>query len=302
MRSIADIKQTSPTEPQLVEGLLLTDYLELTHMSGSCIVTGHKKSLLHLKEDYETINETTDAMRLGSLADALLFDSIVPAVRQGRTIKDAIEEFDEYHPVFTGKTRRGKEWDEFSETYGEGYFRTYDERQRVVEMATRIATNSVAAPYWAEGISQSTILTSEHGVLLKHRPDWISTSGYIVDMKTTQDVSRCSQTVRSFGYHIKMAMYRRALKLAIGKELPCVLIFVEQSPPYDVVVMPLDVATLDTYEDTALTIVRRVSECLESGEWPGVAGGEEMEYTPSYDEMAEDVGWSEAYGEQPEAA
>src|SRR5690606_15263242 len=112
------------------------------------------------------------------------------------------------------------------------------ERQSVVEVATHIITDPVAAPYWKEGVAQSTILTVENGIRLKHRPDWIANGEAIVDMKTTADATRCSSTVRSFAYHTKMALYRLAVQRITGHQLPCVLIFVEQKPPYDVVVMP----------------------------------------------------------------
>ena len=278
-------------EPQVIEGLLLSDYLALRALSGSSVVHGHRKSMLHLRHDYEYESATTDAMILGAAADCLLFDVLVPAIRAGRSMAAALEEFDEAWPLWTGGRRYGKAWDEFQEHHGDQYLRNEDDRDRVIQMTTRIATDPVARPYWEQGVAQSTIVTSEHGIRLKHRPDWIAHRA-IVDMKTTQDISRVHGTVRGFGYQIKMAMYRLALKRCTGNELPCVLIFVEQKPPHDVVVMPLDVATLGIYEEIALDILKRLRVCIEQDHWPGVANGQEMMYEPSYGEMDE-LAWEE---------
>lgn len=288
MRDIRDVLATEDDPNVLVEGMFLTDYLALPHLSGSPL---SEPSMKHVRCSYENEVETTDAMRRGAAADSLVFDVLVPAVRIGRKLSDAIDEFDEYWPVFSG-TRRGKEWTAFNEEHGESYFRSYGERQDVIAMAKAIITDPAAAPYWSEGLSQGTFLTVEHGIRLKHRPDWIATDKALVDMKTTQDITRCDSTVRSFGYHQKMAMYRRAVEVVSGARLPCVLIFVEQKPPHDVRVMPLDEFTLDKYWDAASKKIQRVRDCLASGEWPGITDGREMPYEPTYAEM-EEVHWAD---------
>ena len=283
MKHISDVLATEDTSPQLIEGMALCDYLALPHLSGSPIGA---PSMKHLRCRYETEQPITDAMRLGSAADCLVFDCMVPAVRTGRSLHDAIAEFDEAWPVFGG-TRRGAKWDEFSAEHGDAYFRSYDERQNVVEMSRHIITDAVAAPYWQEGVSQSTLLTVERGVRLKHRPDWIASDSAIVDMKTTADATRCSSTVRSFAYHTKMALYRLAVQRITGRQLPCVLIFVEQKPPYDVVVMPIDEATLSLREEQALKTIAKLRQCIEDDHWPGLANGEELPYEPTMQEMDE---------------
>src|SRR5690606_21152824 len=109
----------------------------------------------------------------------------------------------------------------------------------------------------------------------------------IVDMKTTADATRCSSTVRSFAYHTKMALYRLAVQRITGRQLPCVLIFVEQKPPYDVVVMPIDEATLSLREEQALKTIAKLRQCIEDDHWPGLANGEELPYEPTMQEMDE---------------
>ena len=283
MKSITDVLATEETEPQLIEGMVLSDYLELPHLSGSPL---SEPSMLHLRHKYETAQKTTDAMRKGAIADAYVFDILVPAVRSGRALTDALDEADEEFPVFGG-TRRGSKWDEFHELHGEHYFTKYEERQEIVGMAVHIINNPVARPYWDEGLSQCTLLASEYGIRVKGRPDWISMKMAIVDMKTTAQLPRASYTVRDFGYHTKMALYRRWLRRVTGNELPCVLIFVEQSPPHDVVVMPIDETTLSLREEQALQTLERLRQCIEEDVWPGISQGAEVPYEPSYAEMDE---------------
>lgn len=290
MKSIKDV--LAPVDDEVAtftSGLSLADYLAMPHLSCSPLSA---PSMKHMRHAYETVQKTTDAMKIGAAADSLVFDALAPAVRAGRPIRDAIAEFDELYPVFGG-TRRGAKWNEFSEEHGERYFRSDDERDAVIDMATAIITDPVAAPYWTEGVSQGTITTVEHGIRLKHRPDWIAT-GAIVDMKTTRDITRCDQTVRSFSYHQKMAMYRRAVNRQSGHQLPCVLIFVEQMPPHDVLVMPLDSAVLDKHEQSGLDTLKRLRECIDRDHWPGVANGQEVPYTPSFVEMDEAIQWADA--------
>lgn len=289
MRSIKQVLQLEYEVPTVVEGLLLTDYLALPRMSGSPLTA---PSMKHLRTSYETVAVVTDPMRIGSAVDSLLFDSMVTAIRDGRPLQDALDEYDEEFPVFTGKKRAGDKWSEFHAEHGEHYFRSYHERQQAVDTALSVATDATAATYWTEGLSQLTLLTSENGILLKQRPDWIATERAIVDLKTTADLTRCSQTVRRFGYHRKMALYQQSVKRCFDRRLPCVLIFGEQQPPHDVVVMTLDQSTLDKQREIAYGMLKQLRRCIHTDQWPGVANGEEQPYEPSYEEM-EEVYWED---------
>jgi hypothetical protein len=288
VKQITDVL-TDTEASELIEGLSLVEYLELPHASGSILNT---PSMKHARAAYEKPQKTTDPMRKGSLADTLLFDYIVPTVRNGGGVPDGIKCWDDDFPVFEG-TRRGKKWDEFHESHGDDYLNSYVERQDIVSMVTAIATDPAAAPYWRAGVAQTTLTVTEGGVLMKGRPDWV-TDDFIVDMKTTAriDARSLSRTTFDLAYHWKMALYRRWWERCTKKRLGCVLIFVEQSEPYDVVVMPLNEAILGLAEEKALKRVAALKQCIEADYWPGVANGEPLELEiPSWE--MEDVEWQE---------
>lgn len=73
------------------------------------------------------------------------------------------------------------------------------------------------------------------GLDLKCRPDWLTDSGWLVDIKTTQDASLkgFQKAVANYRYHVQAAHYLNVFKLATG-DTPRGFIFiaVESSDPY----------------------------------------------------------------------
>lgn len=278
-------------EDQLVEGMSLVDYLSGPEMSGSSL---NEPSLKHVRSHYETVPPVvTDPMRKGSATDALLFDYLVPAKREGRHLFDAVTDFDSDWPVFGGKQRHGKEWQDFQDEYGEQYLRNDEERAEIIAMLKAVAEDPVAARYWEEGVAQAVTRCTEEGLLFKGRPDWVCQSS-IVDLKTTARIEgrALSNTTFRLGYQTKAALYRRWWKRLTGEEKPCVLIFVESKPPFDVVVVTLDQATLMLAEERALATIKQLREAIDTDTWPGVAKGEEMPLEVPPWEM-EELEWQE---------
>jgi len=263
-------------QDRIANGLDLPAYLALPHMSGSSLNQPSPKTptVKHMRSHYETNTKVTDPMRVGAATDSLLFDYLVPARRDGCDLVDAVDEFDADWPVF-GKTRKGEVWDEFHDEHGENYLRTYDERQEIIAMLNAVVADPCAARYWTEGVAQCTTLCTENGLLFKGRPDWVCDDA-IVDLKTTARIDRCSSTTFSLGYHTKLALYRRWWRQLTGVEKPCVLIFVESQPPFDVAVVQVDVATLMLAEEKAIDRIRSLREAIDRDVWPGVANGQEM--------------------------
>jgi len=115
----------------------------------------------------------------------------------------------------------------------------------------------------------------ETGVLVRIRMDALTQSGWIVDLKKTQDASPAAvaRSVAKFGYHHQDAFYTDVLGWACG-EPPAgfVFVFVEELPPHAVgvyVLIPED-------RDRGRRLYRRnlnlYARCLERGEWPGYGG------------------------------
>ena len=67
------------------------------------------------------------------------------------------------------------------------------------------------------------------------------------------------------------------------------MIVLESRPPHDVAVVPVPDAVLDNGVDKALRIIDKVGHCIESDEWPGIAGGDSMPLVVPWYEMEEET-------------
>lgn len=291
MKNIFDIHAKSDDKDELLVDVDLMRYLSGREMSGSCLL---KESMLHVRHSYENESVTTDAMRKGSAADALLFDFLIPARQHGHSLPDAVEAFDAEWPVWEG-SRRGKGWDEFYSDHGENYLIETDathERADILGMLNAVVSDPIAAPYWETGVSQVVTKFTEKGLRFKGRMDWLSSRG-IIDLKTTARFSahHLSRTTFNFGYNVKMALYRRwHSHIVAGDKLPCRLIYVESKAPYDVAVVPIESVILDLAEEKALDQISALRIAIDKDEWPGVANGQEVPLdVPSYE--MDEVEW-----------
>ncbi len=110
------------------------------------------------------------------------------------------------------------------------------------------------------------------GVLVRSRMDIFTHSGWIADVKKTQDASPAAvaKTIANFGYFHQDAFYGDVLQWACGDEpAGFAFIFVEELPPHAVgvyVIRPED-------RDRGRRLYRRnlnlYARCLERNEWPG---------------------------------
>ena len=71
---------------------------------------------------------------------------------------------------------------------------------------------------------------------------WLTRTGCVLDIKTTESTQpkKIRSKVSDYGYHIQAAWYLRAARYGLGCETPEFLfVFVESTPPHDVVIAPL---------------------------------------------------------------
>jgi hypothetical protein len=52
------------------------------------------------------------------------------------------------------------------------------------------------------------------------------------------------------------------------------IVAVEPDPPHDVVVYTVEARTVDVCEGKARRLLEQIAECMETGDWPGIDGGE----------------------------
>lgn len=106
------------------------------------------------------------------------------------------------------------------------------------------------------------------GLRCKCRPDWLTESGVIVDIKTTQDASpeAFRKSAYNFRYDVQAAHYTAA-QPGTG----FVFIAVEKTPPYAVAVYEADDAVMRSGYQRRRDNLDRLAECLQRDEWPGYA-------------------------------
>jgi exodeoxyribonuclease VIII len=189
---------------------------------------------------------------------------------RGRAIHTAVlepEMFMREYVIFPGKTRRGKEWDEFALANADKTILKNDEYDKAWAAAAAVRRHPEVQALMRDGVSEKSFTWKDKGTGLKCkcRVDWIGNA--LFDLKSTSDVHE-----RIFGrlaarmlYHAQAAMYFDGSK----HKGPAYIIAVEAEPPHDVAVFELTEDDLLAGRETYQGFLRQVKECRESGVWPG---------------------------------
>jgi hypothetical protein len=163
--------------------------------------------------------------------------------------------------------------------------------------AEQLCNSASVQPYIAEGQREVTGLAPIGDVQCKVRWDWLSTSmKAILDVKTTRSVDPLGfwYEFNRFGYGIQLALYRQVYEEIAQVRLPVVIVAVENQPPFCSVVYQIPEALLDQELRTIHMVVKKVRECLDSGDWPAFDYGVELPLSvPDYVMEVEALDWSE---------
>jgi hypothetical protein len=123
----------------------------------------------------------------------------------------------------------------------------------------------------------------ETGVLVKCRFDKLLDSGVALDLKKTQDIRDFSKSVANYSYHMQAAFYMDVYRWATGDTLRgFVFAAVEESMPHASAPFVLDEEALDIGRMLYRKALNQYAECLESEEWPGIAGEQQVIQLPSW--------------------
>jgi hypothetical protein len=200
------------------------------------------------------------------------------AMRVGSATHLAVLEPERYHKevaIWTGKMRRGKEWDAFqAEHEGQIILREQD-HERAMLMSKAVHDDPHAARLLSGGASEVTREWADlwTGLKCKARLDYL-TDRHVVDLKTTRHIRPrdFARQVAELHYHAQLAFYSASL-------LPCevYIIAVTSEPPHDVVVYRLPKTALVAGRRLCDKWLAQVAECEASGVWPGIGGGEIQE-------------------------
>lgn len=211
----------------------------------------------------ENPSEPTPAMRLGTLTHTAVLE---PECFASTVIArpDGIDR----------RTSAGKaEWNAFEIESNGREIITAEEAVKLAAIRDAVHSHPAAAKALAGSptIEQSIFWHSE-GVDCRCRPDAVTQSGVIVDLKTTKDASPegFARSIASYRYHVQAAFYSDGYKAEFG-EPPrgFVFIAVETEPPFLVAVyVASETMTLRGRADymADLEIFRR---CRDAVEWPG---------------------------------
>ena len=132
------------------------------------------------------------------------------------------------------------------------------------------------ALFRGEGENEATFITRDatSGIDIKCRADRVTASGFIVDLKTTQDASASAfaKSVANFNYHLQAAFYMRCIEQATGT-IPKGFVFVavEKEPPYACQVFLADEEMLNfgtKKVDLLLKQLRQLTEEFGTKPWP----------------------------------
>jgi hypothetical protein len=169
--------------------------------------------------------------------------------------------------VYTGARRAGKAWKAFEAVHAGRTILKAGEYARCIAMRDAVRAHGEAARHLRTGHSERAIVwtDTETGLRCKARIDHLGDE-LLVDLKTTDDVTRFGWFAEQLGYHSQLAFYRRGLR-ALGIDVPARIVAVECKPPHRVELVALAAARLEAGERECARLLRLVAACRSSKTW-----------------------------------
>lgn len=196
---------------------------------------------------------------------------------------------DKLAPMPEGMIRRGKAWDEFSESNMGKNILSHNEwtlARNMAEAMRRHPMFKVIADggAWERSFFWGCPIT---GASLKTRPDLINLKdGIIFDFKSTEDIVDDSviKNAHNFNYRVQAALALDGLRELGHPEIDAFYnVYIEQGAPYSVVIYEMPEDLIEDGRRIYQTHARIWAECETAGEWPGL--GDEirrMRFPPFY--------------------
>lgn len=194
-----------------------------------------------------------------------------PAMRFGTAVHMAVLEpelfLESYGeaPDISRATKAGKEaWAE-AESTGKTLL-TNVELTAIEQMHTKLWEHQAAAKALrAPGINEGSYIATcpDTDLEIKCRPDRLLESGWIIDLKTTQDASAkaFAKSTANFGYHVQAAFYLHTLRSLGVQPKGFIIVAIEKSAPYAVQVFRLSEESIDYGHSEMVTHLRTLKHC-----------------------------------------
>lgn len=205
-------------------------------------------------------SEPTPAMALGTALHAAMLEPDV---------------FAEQYVVCPHADKRRKEYKEWAAKESEGKNRlvvSAKENEDIKAMRESMGTHPIAASLLSKATDFELSAACEwEGVLLKARYDIVTSTAWLVDLKTCQDSSEdaARASIEKYGYYIQDAFYRKVMELTTGEPVAgFAFVFVESSYPFQVGVYTLDAEHEQLGWKLCEKAIGRYKRSMETGEWP----------------------------------
>ena len=221
-------------------------------------------SAAHYRHAVMAPHETTRAMLVGSVTDAIVFGT-----------EDKLA-------LYPGKVRNGKEWEAFNRDCPARTIVIQSEYDEGAASARALLDDPVSGPilrrsqhqivrHWEyDGVPCATGIEGERGGI-----DCLDTCvpGYLWDVKSTNDVepgSLSRHAIRRW-WHAQLAWLLDGLQASGWGATPAGagLICVESSPPHVVTVLRVPERILDDGRKSIRLWIEKYKACAAANEWPG---------------------------------
>jgi hypothetical protein len=221
-----------------------------------------------------------------------------PAMVFGTAVHTAVLEPDKLvcQPKYDKRTKAGKESVEAFASEYSGQDVTIvdvDTYVEVLAIAEAVMRHPVAKTVFSEGQPEMSAFATIGGTQCKVRPDWISPTGIVVDLKTTTDASPAGfqRAVANFRYHVQAAFYLDVLAEDGEKADAFIFIAAEKTPPYLVGAYVLDTEAVEAGREEYHRDMDTYRECIESGHWWGLSPRLELLSLPKWAKPQEEEIW-----------
>lgn len=172
--------------------------------------------------------------------------------------------------AYTGKQRRGKDWELFKGDHPDALILTANEHAKAAAMAAAVLRDRRAREI-LYGDRERTIEWYRDGIPCRGTPDVVGT-GFVTELKTCESASpeRFPWCARKYAYHAQLSWYMDAAERVYGAPMRhAYIVSVESCAPFVVQSYEVGPRTLEEGARTWRLAWERFRACLESGDWPG---------------------------------
>ena len=162
-----------------------------------------------------------------------------------------------------------------------------DDFNTALRMRDAVHAHPAAAVLLQAGSAEQTVLFDEPqtGAACKIRPDWLSETGFIVDVKSTEDASPYGfgKSSHNYRYDVQGSFYKDGITYATGQHPEgFAFIALEKKPPYLVGVYFVTDEVFELGRKKYLSNLQTYIECLRKNKWPGYSEYMEPLSFPKY--------------------